>query len=69
MAIDYTWVNEHLIPIKQTAPILSLEMEKHVEFREWLDIDLKEAFHGLPISRTDQIRLAIATYLGTYTPA
>ena len=68
VAIDFTWINRYLVPIKHTAPMLTLEVEKLTEFTEFLDIDLKEAFHGLPVARADQIKLGVATHMGTYTP-
>ena len=65
---DYVEVNKHMEVGNYTIPNVKHELAKIINFPLYLDIDLTNAFHQIPLHEETQAKLSIQTPWGQYQP-
>ena len=65
---DYVEINKHIEISHFTIPTVKHEIEKVAKFKIYLDIDMTNAFHQLPITQRTKDLLSIQTPWGQYAP-
>ena len=65
---DYVQMNKHMEVGNYTIPNVRHELAKIINFPMYLDIDLTNAFHQIPLHEETSARLSIQTPWGQYEP-
>ena len=65
---DYITINRHMEVGNHTIPNVKHELDKIIDFPIYLDIDLTNAFHQIPIHPETSAKLSIQTPWGQYEP-
>jgi hypothetical protein len=65
---DYVEVNKHMEVGNYTIPNVKHELAKIIDFPLYLDIDLTNAFHQIPLHEETSARLSIQTPWGQFQP-
>ena len=65
---DYVQINKHMEVGNYTIPNVKHELDKIINFPLYMDIDLTNAFHQIPLADETSERLSIQTPWGQYAP-
>ena len=65
---DYVEVNKHMEVGNYTIPNVKHELAKIIDFPLYMDIDLTNAFHQIPLDPETSAKLSIQTPWGQYQP-
>ena len=65
---DYVQVNKHMEVGNYTIPNVRHELQKIINFPIYLDIDLTNAFHQIPLAEETKDKLSIQTPWGQFAP-
>jgi hypothetical protein len=65
---DYVEINKYILTGHYNIPVVKDELDKIIRFKYFLDIDLTNAFHQIPLARTTSDRLSIQTPWGQFRP-
>ena len=65
---DYIWINKWIRLGQYYIPLVMKELEKAAGFRYYMDIDLTNAFHQLPLGKKTSEMLSVVTPWGTVRP-
>jgi hypothetical protein len=65
---DYVEVNKHMEVGNYTIPNVKHELGKIIDYPMYMDIDLTNAFHQIPLHEETSARLSIQTPWGQYQP-
>ena len=65
---DYVQINKHMEVGNYTIPNVKHELDKIINYPIYLDIDLTNAFHQVPITDDTRQKLSIQTPWGQYAP-
>ena len=65
---DYRKVNEHIKFFQAYIPNVQIELQKISKFKVFIDVDLANAFHQIPIDEESSELLSIMTPWGAYKP-
>ena len=65
---DYVNINKHMQVGNYTIPNVKHELDKIINFPLYMDIDLTNAFHQIPLAEETSERLSIQTPWGQYAP-
>ena len=65
---DYVNINKHMEVGNYTIPNVKHELDKIINYPIYLDIDLTNAFHQIPITLDTQQKLSIQTPWGQFEP-
>lgn len=69
ICVDYTRLNAHTIPLSYPLPLIqSLPLKLSPEHKWFSVLDLKEAYHSLPMTPRASHLAAIVTHAGTFLP-
>jgi hypothetical protein len=65
---DYREVNEHITIPQQPIPIVQYEITKAAKFSIYVDLDMANSFHQIPLSQEFSDILSVQTPWGLYRP-
>ena len=65
---DYVKINDHMHVGNYTIPNVKHELDKIINFPYYLDIDLTNAFHQIPLDEETSEKLSIQTPWGQFAP-
>jgi hypothetical protein len=65
---DYTWLNTYLLSLNYPIPHVQQQLEKICSFKIFLDLDMTNSFHQIPITPETSAMLSVVTPLGQFEP-
>jgi len=68
MCGDYTWLNPYLLSLNFPIPHVQQELNKICKFEVFLDLDMTNSFHQIPITNETSELLWVVTPLGQFEP-
>ena len=65
---DYTWLNIYLLSLNFPIPHVQQQLEKICKYKVFLDLDMTNSFHQIPISNRTSAMLSVVTPIGQFEP-
>ena len=65
---DYVWINKYIASPHYFIPHVSHELDKAATSKFYMDLDMANAFHQIPLAKTTSQRLSVTTPIGLKRP-
>ena len=66
---NYAPINKYVMLPQVTIPNIRIEIYRAYKYKYFINIDLANGFHNMPISKATSEALALATELGFFNPS